>query len=144
MQDKMNPATPIFIFDFCLLILQFFYQREYIREQEGQPPSLWGCLLLHKFREPDDSIIIEDTKLLEDRDKITFYRLKQEHKMRETETADSKENELSVENDIYMLAFVAQLNSEEIEPESGYIDRMHLLSQERAELFVCAMKVAAI
>lgn len=47
-------------------------------------------------------------------------------------------------NDIYMLAFTAQLNPDEIDPGSGYIEKMTLLEHERSELFICAIKMAAI
>lgn len=64
--------------------------------------------------------------------------------MEPTDSSDNKLDEPSVSNDIYMLAFTSLLHSEEIEPGSGYIDKMILLNQERSSLFICAMKVACI
>lgn len=71
------------------------------------PPSLWSFLLFHGYRIADETIVIESNKLTEDPNKINFYKLKYELKQRETETSDLKIDELSVANDIYMLAFAA-------------------------------------
>lgn len=101
--------------------------------------------MLHsKYKIADESIVLEGNKVIENSGRLNFYKLKHEKKTEETESNDNKLDEPSVNNDIYMLAFAAQLNPDEIEPGPGYIEKMQLIGEERSALFVCAMKVATI
>lgn len=146
MVDKVSPATtPLFIFDICLLFMQFFYHRESTREQEGLPPSFWQYLLHSKYHYADDDIVLNGNKVIANIDKINYYRIRQEQKQEKTDNDELKLDETEISGDIYMMAFVAQINPCHVDFGPGYIERSAcLLRQERADLYIAALKIASI
>ena len=70
----------------------------------------------------------------------------EERKNLKTDTNEIMEQELAIANDIYMLAFVAQINPRQIEKgeDKSYLQKLHLMDDERNYLFMSALSITGI
>lgn len=138
-QQKWNVTTAIFLIDVITLCFQFFYHREYIREQRGEKPGLFSLLMTERFYTFERAQGIDDETHL-----ARFIQAKFKQHNSKTETEKFKEKEIKVQKDIYSLAYAAIMHPAECEKKEGYMPQIDLLSEERTSLFVSAMLVALV